>query len=362
MNLRSNSEPTRRSKQRKPLYRMLLFTFVALYLLGLSLISLMQLIGPERFWWSALNLYLPQWIWALPGTGLLVGTLLSSALKKKLPDRYSAALIAISLVSLIWVAWPIMGFCWPISGRPPDVTAARLRVMTYNIKYYKTRNVDGDLSAIAKQITEAKPDLLLLQDASASLDGRIAELLRGWNVCAFGQYVIASRLPLSESHVGSISFFGHSHSYLRCQLQVGTRFISIYDVHLLTPRSGLAAIRYREGISEFESETRARLVQAGELAEDLQRETLPVIVAGDFNAPLASMVCRRATRGRLLDAFANAGRGYGYTYGHSLKFGKSFVRIDHVFVDPRLGVTDCWAGDASGSDHRPVIADIVIPR
>jgi endonuclease/exonuclease/phosphatase family metal-dependent hydrolase len=234
--------------------------------------------------------------------------------------------------------------------------------MTYNIKYYKTGHESSELNAIKLEITKAKPDLLLLQDANNAVNGPIGALLRGWNVRALGQYAIASRLPLSDAQLGSISFLGRNHPYLRCQLMVGPQVIRVYSVHLLTPRSGLAAIKHREGISEFELETKVRLVQAQELTDDLKRESSPVILAGDFNAPLQSLVCRTVMHGRLQDAFAAAGRGYGYTYGHSLRLGQSFVRIDHIFVDPRLAVADCWTGDASGSDHRPVIADITIPQ
>jgi endonuclease/exonuclease/phosphatase (EEP) superfamily protein YafD len=270
--------------------------------------------------------------------------------------------LSIGLATQVWVAGPIMGLCWQLHGRSPHVGAMRLRVMTYNIKYYKTQNDEQDLKAIWTQIAAANPDILLLQDATNSEHGPLGELLRGWSICVFGQYVIASRLPLSNAQVGSISFFGQSHTYLRCQLRAGSRLIDVYNVHLLTPRFGLVSIKNFEGISDLQTETSDRLVQAHELAKDLKADTLPAIVAGDFNAPLQSIVCQTIMQDKKQDAFAAAGRGYGYTYGHSLRFRHSFVRIDHIFADSTLSVIDCWAGKADGSDHRPVIADIALPQ
>ncbi|MGH9280107.1 MAG: hypothetical protein ACRD12_18660, partial [Acidimicrobiales bacterium] len=36
-------------------------------------------------------------------------------------------------------------------------------------------------------------------------------------------------------------------------------------------------------------------------------------------------------------------------------------RIDHVLVSPQIGVLDARVGVGRSSDHRPVIADLVIP-
>ena len=61
----------------------------------------------------------------------------------------------------------------------------------------------------------------------------------------------------------------------------------------------------------------------------------------------------------LRDAFASAGRGYGYTYGHTLRPRFSFLRIDHILVSPDFAVRDEPASAVTTRpDHRPVIADL----
>ena len=60
------------------------------------------------------------------------------------------------------------------------------------------------------------------------------------------------------------------------------------------------------------------------------------------------------------DAFSIAGTGFGYTYGHSLWPGISFLRIDHVLVSPEFDVADCFTGNKQGSTHRAVVADTIL--
>ena len=88
----------------------------------------------------------------------------------------------------------------------------------------------------------------------------------------------------------------------------------------------------------------------------------PVILAGDLNADEHSPVVRSLLATGLRDAFGSAGLGYGYTYGHDLRPGFSFLRIDHVLVAGSIGVRDCRVGGRDGSEHRPVIADLFVER
>jgi vancomycin resistance protein VanJ len=350
----SQQQTTRRLLRR----RVVLGALLSFYGLLLALISWTNAVGPERWWVSALNLFLPQWIWGVPAILLLIAALLPKGDKKKRFDRFTKYSLFAILGSLAWVLGPVMGFCWRMPGRTKPVSGGvRLRVMTYNIKWGHR-----DMSAILQEIVDTQPDLLLPQDSGDTLDGFLGELLRDWNVCHEGQYIIASHLPLSDVQIGSLSFFGEKHSYLRCLLHLGQSKIMVYDIHMLTPRWGLEALRYREGISGFDRDVQARLQQAGELAQDLQRERTPVLIAGDLNAPLQSLVCRQLLHAGLQDAFAESGWGYGYTYGHKLRLHHSYMRIDHILVSAPWQVTGCWTGNAEGSDHRPVIADLLLPQ
>src|ERR1019366_2617480 len=100
-------------------------TVNVLYALTIALISLCNAIGPERWWFIAFNMYMPQAIWLVPGMFLLLVT-------AGLHWRFSWMPVLV----MAWVAGPLMGV---VPHAPqPDVTRASdvlLRVMTYNVKW-----------------------------------------------------------------------------------------------------------------------------------------------------------------------------------------------------------------------------------
>jgi endonuclease/exonuclease/phosphatase (EEP) superfamily protein YafD len=317
------------------------------YAAGLALLTWGNAAGPERWWWSSLNLYLPQWLWALPGLALLAAA--------GARQRRWACLPALGIA---WVAGPLMGLCWPAPrAEPVRPGAVGVRLMTYNVKWARRS------TAIVREIAAARPDVLLLQDARPVLETEVAAALRGYSILQRGQYLVASRFPLETPEVRpfpGVPGRSTSFQYFRCRARVGAAVVSVYNVHLLTPRAGLLAVRHEgdAGLGDLESNTAARLFQAAVLAEALREERGPVLLGGDLNAPVQSMVCRALAGAGLADAFSAAGRGYGYTYGHLLRLRHSYLRIDHLMTSPHWEVLDCWTGGADGSDHRPVIADL----
>ena len=118
---------------------------------------------------------------------------------------------------------------------------------------------------------------------------------------------------------------------------------------VLAPRTWLPYLRqYRDAV-------RARAREVERLAEHIDRETLPVIVAGDFNEGPFTWAYRRLSRvpggGRRTDAFHAAGRGDGRTY-HGRR---PVVRIDFVLADSAFEVVDAYVPASTFSDHRPVV-------
>lgn len=45
-----------------------------------------------------------------------------------------------------------------------------------------------------------------------------------------------------------------------------------------------------------------------------------------------------------------------------MRIGFSFLRIDHILVSAGIGVRDVTVGAGDVSDHRPVIADLLLRR
>ena len=343
----------------QPLATRLLLTLTLLLGITLAGITVMNRLDADRWWFGAFNLYLPQMIWALPAVLLFLALLLVNR-------RWAWA----PLLCVAWVFGPVMGLSWGLQPSA-ELSELPLRVMTWNVKF-GTR----DNALLFDEIRRQQPDLLLLQDVGGLLVSPYREFFREWQVRQYGQFVIASRLPLADLELQRLNNPGEADNCfaLRCRLMVAGSEITVYNVHLLTPRDALSAVwsgirrprsLLRAG-NELSGNVATRLTQAGRLRELLRQEPGTVIVAGDLNSPDASQVCDLLRDAGLHDAFAQGGRGYGYSYGHFLLWDRlplrhlSFIRIDHIMMNSRIRSVRCWSGTAGASDHRPVIADLLV--
>lgn len=97
----------------------------------------------------------------------------------------------------------------------------------------------------------------------------------------------------------------------------------------------------------------AYLVRAREIEQIramLARETLPLIVSGDFNSTPHNSAFYGLADG-LQDAFHVAGRGWGATYHVEWPV----ARIDHVLVGPEWKVVSAHVAKSTASDHLPLV-------
>jgi endonuclease/exonuclease/phosphatase family metal-dependent hydrolase len=305
----------------------------------------------ETAWWVELARYVPYPVYLLPAL-LAAGSSLLLGWRWRLAGAATLAL----------VIGPVMGLALGMG----ESGTGRLRVMTYNIKDYLAMKHVGSLAGIMWEIALHDPDIVVLQDAAHA--GRVYRtdpkqgdrMFGGRQVMTSGQFVIASRLPLSNCRDGDVSFPGETHHYLRCTVVANGKEFELFNVHLLTPREGLNATRLERlgGIDEWQENLASRMFQARALARDVTAASRPVLLLGDLNAPEHSPVVRQLLTTGLRSAWATAGAGYGYTHGHSLRPHISFSRIDHVLADANFGVADVQVGGKDASEHRPVVADL----
>lgn len=334
--------------------------WVLLCFLGAVALALAWRWGDEHTWWIELLRYVPYLVWLVPA-GL--GLVLSIGL------RPLWRWLALGTVGL--VLGPVMGLSLG-QGRASQgdrVDRQPLRVMTYNIKSYRARWQDHGFEAIAAEIVQQSPDILVMQDAQhmywrGNLFPQMQPVLGGYRLKAVDQYVVASRWPLSDCQTGNLPIGGETHPYLRCTVKVGPRAVTLVTAHTLTPREGLNATRSEAlgGLDDWRENFAARLGQTRRLAADVAAMPRPLIVAGDLNAPQASPVVQALLGAGLRDAYGEAGIGWGFTIGHALKPYLSFLRIDHILVSPDIAIVHAAAGSRWGSEHRPVVADLLVPR
>ena len=85
---------------------------------------------------------------------------------------------------------------------------------------------------------------------------------------------------------------------------------------------------------------------------------VPKLIAGDFNMPAdESALASLRDEGRFRFAFEEAGWGFGYTRPTRTPW----FRIDHILTSPEWVVRRCRVGPDFGSDHLPLVAEVVLP-
>ena len=84
------------------------------------------------------------------------------------------------------------------------------------------------------------------------------------------------------------------------------------------------------------------------------------VLAGDFNASLDHTALRRVLARGYRDAAREAGRAMVWTWA-PLRPRFPRLAIDHVLIDPRIGVAAVDVVAVDGSDHRAIVAELVLP-
>jgi len=293
-------------------------------------------------WWPAtLLLFSPRWLLAIP----LLPLGLAAA-------RWRRRWLAVVLLALILIIGPIMGLHVPwrvsVSAAPPG---EHLRVFTCNIHYHTPHR-----AALEQLLAEFDPDVVAVQELPSR---EPFDYFTGaeWHVNRTRRFVLASRYPIRKAVLlgeGSMKVPG---SIMRYELETSAGVVTLFSLHLASPREGLyEATRHpATGIGELEENSDVRRRQSENLVRIASEVRGPVLLVGDFNTPSESAIFHRVW-GRYTDAFTEAGWGWGYTF----LAAKTAVRIDHILAGPGWYCERCWVGANVGSPHRPVLADLIL--
>ena len=329
---------------------------LVLLVVGLAALAWMQIAWPTSPAWLELTRYLPYYGWLLPTT-LAFGA--AWWLGRWWWMAFPTSALAIVLVVLMDLEVN--------AGDTAAPDALKLRVMTYNVKAGDAAQRASGVEAIGWAVIRHDPGIVLMQDADGLLIKREAQALSDGlpvfglsHVFAVGQFVVASRHPLKRCDTGQVDYSDISRRYLYCDVDVAGRSVRFVTVHLQTPRAGLIAARREgvDGLNDWGRNYEERVVQSRTLAADLSRMPRPLVVVGDFNAPMSSPVMRAIAATGLRDSHDVAGRGWGFTYGSSYRWNIDFLRIDHILASRDVGIASSHVGGDTASPHRPVIADL----
>jgi vancomycin resistance protein VanJ len=322
---------------------------VWLYLASLLAVWIMLYFGGDRWWLATVVLFGPRSLFALP----LVALVPAAAIARR---RLLWPLAAGAIV----VAWPIMGFCVPWA-RLAGSGDASIRILTCNVD---GKNLRAD--ALRALVLRTSPDVVALQEFSHSDEWLLEVLPAGFHVMHSGELALASRYTLKEGpriRPASGPTKLPPGDALCCVLEAPFGPIDICCVHLFTPRRGLSAVLDRRTLvapargAVLEEVIKNRRSESREVTEWLAHSPRP-LVAGDFNMPADSRIYRQCWSG-FGNAFSQAGWGFGDTKITPLGPVSYGLRIDHVlFASPWRAVC-AWVERDIGSDHLPLIADLV---
>lgn len=332
------SAPRRRLGRALPILSMANLVFVVLIWVAGSLVA-------ERWWPCAIIAYVPQLPFGAPTVVLLAW----AAWKR---DRLSAGVTA--LTALLFVLGPM-----DLKVRQSSAhEGAALRVMTYNIRGGTWR-----LDHVLATIREARPDVVCLQEAQLHTDLRSRELERRIREGLPGYVGHRCESIMTLARTETVSFDDErlmvgrrSRPIVWATVRSGPREVTIGNVHfvLSSPMGSVRTIGLRRYV---EQAVEVRMAQARALRAAARRHREPLILCGDFNTPPRGLVYRMLAAG-WTDAFGAVGTGFGCTFASPMPV----LRIDYVWLSGDIKPVRTMVPAATGSDHRPVIADVALPR
>lgn len=331
------------------------------YLVALVAVVAALRLGGERWWLATVALYLPRVGFGGPLPFVVAGLLWARSYR----------LLLTQIACAVIVLFPLMGL--RLGGpQKPTLGAWRFRVFTAN-----TGNSAGGIAHLVGRARSGDPDLVVLEEVDDS-PFEIEQLRAGFAGYAFwssGQFAVASRFPIEDAELPPPLALGDRplpRSYARLRIITPAGPIQLYAVHPISPHSAFDELRVAEAGDGFtdalltarvfdrraravvEENTARRLSQLRALADDARQSPEPVLIAGDTNLPGLSWALATLL-GDYHDAFADAGRGFGYTYP---AWHRKWLRIDRVLGGPRLRFLSAVSEPPRLYDHLPLTAEV----
>jgi vancomycin resistance protein VanJ len=292
---------------------------------------------------SLLTVY-PAWVWAAFGLPLaLLGW------RRRARRRGVVVLGAWALLCLCLSEEARIPLGWVRPDPGPRWLAARAEGRALRVV---TANCGGGIPEAAEEALSYEPDIVLLQESPgpADLDAIVSRhpdysAVHGLDVSILARGE-AERLPSQGSPLVVTG----------AAVTVDGRAMTVVNAHLHLP--------YLYG--RFWSPSGWRLAREAFLHRSEQMggvdalvaaadPSLPLVVGGDWNTPPGDLLFR-PFRGRLRDSFREAGRGLGSTIVNDLPLS----RIDHIYIDRHLTAASVVARRTVHSDHRFVVADLIV--
>jgi len=236
----------------------------------------------------------------------------------------------------------VLGFLLPLA-RASEATGQRLRIVVLNLRaanphsdriLHFLRSSEADVLVLVEMTQQRMADLSLLQESPGQVFAASRE-------DDFG-LAIYSRLPMTNEVILDLGEAGVPS--IAADVQLGDRWVHLLATHPLPPGSAEYAAHRNE--------------QLARIARHVRDQPGPVIVAGDLNVTPWSPFFGDLVRDSRLRPVTQ-GRGVFGSWPAALPVLR--VPLDHCLVSPAFSVVNVRLGSRVGSDHLPLVVDLVLP-
>lgn len=269
-----------------------------------------------------------------------------------------------ALLSLLAMAW-LKRWCWSgaaaallvlnsfhlapwffPAANAGQTTGQRLKVLQSNVKYSSTQ-YDKVLAYIAAEA----PDIVTLQEVDRNWLNNLAALQTTYPYFQFEAEAKGSGIALySKIKPEKLERNNLGLSWrpgIQIDLKLGETLVHLVTIHPPTPTEP--------------PNFRARNQQFAAVAEHLVRLPAPKILIGDFNDTVWSTYHRQLLAQTQL---VNARQGFGLlpSWPSWLGVAPLMIPIDQCLLSPEIVVTGIKTGKNIGSDHLPLVVELVVPN
>lgn len=261
-----------------------------------------------------------------------------------------------------------------------ELTAEGIKILSYNVKNFDLYNWESNVDArnnIAKVIKSIDADVINFQEFYTRDNHELDNLKfikqnlklpyyhfvathtvkddRYFGLATFSKYPISNKgkVEIDGSKVNTIIY---------SDLEIGKKKLRVYNTHLQSIHFGKDDLDTVENPSVEATYEKTRSIfsklkvafskrgkQADKLTIHANGSPYPTVITGDFNDTPHSYSYETIGKERK-DAFLEAGKGLGYTYAGPIPG----LRIDYIFTDEEIAVSNFKTIKKGKSDHYPI--------